>query len=307
MQLRDNRLIKMHRNCHLLLALLIAWGSPSLAVATAESLHTIPSDLSIPELSDRPPAAGLRIKQSNPGYDGWELYHTLYLPADWQPPAAGSAKHPVIVEFPGNGGYKNALGDVCTGRPEDCKLGYGLSGGKRCIWVCLPFVNPAEKKLALNWWGDADATAAYCVQTVRRICDEFGGDPTAVVLTGFSRGAIACNYIGLRNDEIAKLWCAMLPHSHYDGVRKWPHADSDVASAITRLKRLGTRPQFITQENSIDATREFLRQLAPSGNFTYLALPYPNHSDEWVLKDIPERATARAWLTRVIENSRHRQ
>lgn len=289
------------------LALLLVFGFPPRAFAEPPNLHTIPSDLTIPELSDGPPAAGKRIKQTNPGYEGWDLHHTLYLPTDWKPLAAHNEKYPVIVEYPGNGGFKNALGDVCTGKPEDCKLGYGLSGGNGCIWVCLPFVNPLEKKHALNWWGDADATAAYCVQTVKRVCDEYGGDPAAVVLTGFSRGAIACNYIGLRNDEIAKLWCAMLPHSHYDGVRKWPHADSDAASAANRLQRLGNRPQFISHEQNIDATRDFLRQHAPQGDFTFVALPYPNHSDEWVLKDIPERALVRAWIARVIEHGRKRQ
>jgi len=300
-----------------LLAFLIVLGFAPRAFAEPPNLHSLPSDITIPELSDGPAAAGKRIKQTNPGYEGWDLHHTLYLPTDWKPPMPGAtvgnalrgvprAAYPVIVEYPGNGGYKNALGDVCTGRPEDCKLGYGLSGGKGFIWVCLPFVNPVEKKHALTWWGDADATAAYCVQTVRRVCDEYGGDPSAAVLTGFSRGAIACNYIGLRNDEIAKLWCAMLPHSHYDGVRKWPYADSDAASAIARLKRLSSRPQFISHETSVDATREFLRQQAPDGNFTFLALPYPNHSDEWVLKDIPERAQVRDWLTGVIEQSRRK-
>ena len=76
----------------------------------------------------------------------------------------------------------------------------------------------------------------------------------------------------------------------------WPHADSDAAPATARLARLGNRPQFITHERSIDATREFLKASAPNGNFTFLALPFPNHSDAWVLKDIPARATARAWL-----------
>jgi hypothetical protein len=265
-------------------------------LAEPPNLNAIPSDLAVPQTANGPPAAGQRVKQANPGYEGSDLFHVLYLPADWQP----DSKYPVIVEYPGNGGYKNSLGDVCTGKPEDCKLGYGLSGGRGMIWVCLPFVNRDEKKHQLNWWGDPDATADYCVQTVKRICGEFGGDPAAVILTGFSRGAIACNYIGLRNDEIAGLWRAMLPHSHYDGVRKWPHADSDAASAAARLARLRDRPQFISQETSVEATRALLKQHAANGNFTFLALPYPNHSDEWVLKDIPERAQARAWLAKVL-------
>jgi hypothetical protein len=279
-------------------ALLWVVALPAIA-ADRGNLHALASDLTVPPLSDGVAGAGRRIQQSNPGYEGWDLFHVLYLPTDWTP-GTGRARYPVIVEYPGNGGYQNALGDTCSGMPADCHLGYGLTGGRGFIWVALPFVDRERRRHARNWWGDADATAAYCVQTVRRVCDEYGGDPAAVVLTGFSRGAIACNYIGLRNDEIAKLWCAMMPHSHYDGVRQWPHADSDTVSAAARLRRLGSRPQFISHESSVSATRDFLRQHAPDGNFTFLALPYPNHTDEWVLKDIPERAEARSWLWMAI-------
>jgi len=286
------------------LAAAVAWASVSLGQDQPINLQSLVSDLKIPELSPGEPVAGKRVKQTNPGYEGWDLFHTLYLPVDWEQPAATARRWPVIVEYPGNGGYKNELGDECTGRVEDCKLGYGLSAGKGFIWVCLPFVNPAEKNHSLNWWGNADLTAKYCVQTVKRICEEHGGEPQAVVLTGFSRGAIACNYIGLRNDEIAKMWCAMLPHSHYDGVRRWPYADSDAASAAARLKRLGKRRQLIMHELSFTATRDFLKQHAPSGNFAFTALPYPNHTDEWVLKAIPERDQARAWLTEMVRARR---
>ena len=53
---------------------------------------------------------------------------------------------------------------------------------------------------------------------MRRVCEQYGGDRAAVILTGFSRGAIACNYLGLHNEEIAGLWRAFIPYSHYDGV-----------------------------------------------------------------------------------------
>jgi len=39
-------------------------------------------------------------------------------------------KRPVIVELPGNGGYKDSLGDECSGCPEDCHMGYGMTGGQ---------------------------------------------------------------------------------------------------------------------------------------------------------------------------------
>jgi hypothetical protein len=266
----------------------------ALALAAAPaSLHDLKSDLTVPKSMEAEPAAGRRVFQANSGFESWGLRHTLHLPTNWKP----GRMYPVIVELPGNGGFQNALGDRCTGRPEDCNLGYGLTGGKDWIWVCLPFVDPKQKKLALNWWGDPDATAEYCKKTVARVCKEFGGDPDAVILAGFSRGAIACNYIGLRDDAVAKLWSGFFIHSHYDGVRRWPYPDSDAASAKARLKRLGDRPQFISHEQSVDDTKKFL---GSAKNFTFVPIPYPNHTDHWVLKDIPERKRAREWLAEVI-------
>lgn len=276
--------------------LLFASWAASPPPANLGNLNAIKSDLVVPDAVDGEPGPGKRVRQTNSSYAGWNLYHVLYLPPDWKP----GEKYPVIVEYPGNGGYENRLGDISTGRVEDCKLGYGISGGQGMIWVSLPFVNPQTRQHQLTWWGDPDATAAYCRQTVKRICDEYGGDPHAVILTGFSRGAIACGYIGLRNEETARLWRAMIPHSHYDGVRRWDYPGSDAASARKRLARFAGRPQLISHELSVDATREFLKDTDVS-SITFLALPYPNHSDQWVLKNIPERQQLRDWLTKVLK------
>lgn len=271
----------------------------TLSVAAAEpvNLNSLPSDLTVPEVTRGTPAPGQRVWQTNQGFEKTEIAHALYLPPDWRP----GKRYPVIMEYPGNGGYRNALNDVSRGRVQDCKLGYGLSGGVGMIWVSLPFVDPKTGKHAVKWWGDPDATADYCKQTVARICREYGGDAENVILTGFSRGAIASNYIGLRDAEIAKLWKAMLPHSHYDGVRKWNYPDSDAASARQRLARLGTRPQFISHEMSTQQTEVYLKESGVVGQFTFMALPYPNHSDEWVLKDIPQRSQARRWLQKIVQ------
>ena len=43
----------------------------------------------------------------------------------------------------------------------------------------------------------------------------------AVILCGFSRGAIGVNYIGLHDDQIAALWAGFITHDHYDGVLEW--------------------------------------------------------------------------------------
>ena len=41
-------------------------------------------DLTIPEMTDKPAAAGLRVKITAPEYTGTEFHHSLYLPTDWE-------------------------------------------------------------------------------------------------------------------------------------------------------------------------------------------------------------------------------
>ncbi|MCB9850296.1 MAG: hypothetical protein H6817_06285 [Phycisphaerales bacterium] len=273
--------------------LLIAFA----ALGEYPDISLVPFDLTVPAIEDCPPAPGKRVRHQLDTWRGTEVYHCLYLPADWQP----GKRYPVIVEYPGNGPYHNKYGDVFTGKVEDCSLGFGLSGGSGYIWLTLPFVNAAEKRNQLYWWGDVDATVTYCRRAVAMVCAEFGGDANAVVLTGFSRGAIACNYIGLHDDEIAKLWCAFIPDSHYDGVRQWEYAESDRTSALRRLQRLNGRPVLILQEKSIDATRKYIADTGVAGDFTYQVVPYRNHSDRWVLQDVPARQFAREWLADAIK------
>jgi acetyl esterase/lipase len=145
-----------------------------------------------------------------------------------------------------------------------------------------------------------EATVGYCKAAVAEICDSYGGDPSAVLLAGFSRGAIACNFIGLHDDEIAALWKAFIAHSHYDGVRPWPYAGSDRRSAFQRLERLHNRAQFISHEGSVQETKAYLQGVEAEGAFTFQALPYRNHTDTWVLRDIPERKTLRVWAQNVL-------
>ncbi len=242
------------------------------------------------------PAPGRRVKQTLPKYGGTKVHHALYLPPDWRP----GGRYPVLVEYPGNGPYRDAHGDVCTGKVEDCDLGYGVSGGQGMIWISMPFVNTKTMANETRWWGDVSATVEYCKKTVRQVCEHHGGDASAVILTGFSRGAIACNFIGLHDDEIAGLWLAFIAHSHYDGVRSWPYAGSDRASAFRRLSRLGGRASFISHEGSVEATRRSIADSRVRAPFTFVPLPYRNHCDEWVLRDIPERRRLRAWLEKVL-------
>lgn len=266
-------------------------------LCAAEVVEGARPDLVTPQAAGGSPAPGKRVRQTAEGYKGTEVYHLLYLPTDW----VRGRRYPVIVEYAGNGPYSNHLGDTCTGKPEGCNLGYGISGGEGVIWVCMPFISEDHGNNQLKWWGDVEATADYCKQSVRRICAEYGGDASRVFLAGFSRGAIACNFIGLHDDEIASLWRGFICHSHYDGVREWGYEGGDSAAAATRLKRLGNRPQFISHEGSVDETRKYLEKVNPSGSFTFVALPFPNHTDTWVLREIPERRLLREWFHHALE------
>jgi hypothetical protein len=279
----------------LVAALVLFLNALALDGAELPDITTVPADLQVPALSNGPPAAGRRVRQTSKGWEGTQVHHTLYLPENWKP----GGKFPVIVEYAGNGGFKNRFGDTCDGTVEGCNLGYGISGGVDYIWIAMPFVKVADgqKENAAQWWGDADETAAYCVATVRQVCRDFGGDERAVVLCGFSRGSIACNYIGLRNDTIATLWRAFICHSHYDGVRTtWPYADADRESALRRLQRLNGRPQFISHEGSVDETRKYIEATGERAPFTFADFPFRNHTDRWALRDCELRRQARAWL-----------
>ena len=248
------------------------------------------------------PQPGRRVRQVAAPYRGTSVYHALYLPADWRPHSEQEpASYPLIVEYAGNGPHSNTFGDTCSGRVEDCSLGYGISGGNEFIWVCLPYISLDGRRNQRQWWGDLEATVEYCLAVVPEICRTYGGDPSAILLAGFSRGALACNYVGLHDDRIANLWRAFVAHSHYDGVRTWDYAGSDRSPAAQRLRRLRGRAQYISHEGSVQETQAFLEQADADGAFTFQALPYRNHTDTWVLCDIPERKALRKWVRHVLE------
>jgi hypothetical protein len=263
-------------------------------------IRTVPADLEVPVMIIGAPAAGQRVRQTTTGWEQTAVYHSLYLPTDWK----AGGKFPVIVEWPGNGGFRNSFGDECTGMPEGCKLGYGVTAGAGAIWVCAPFVDGEGKGIAETWWGtkpayDPEPTLTYVRATVQEVCGRFGGDPARVVLAGFSRGSIATNCLGLHDDVTAKLWSAFICYSQYDGVRTtWPYPGADRDSAHTRLARLAGRPQFICGENTnADQTREYLQ--GEAGTFTFVGTGFRNHNDAWVLRPNPAREQLRAWFRRI--------
>ena len=103
--------------------------------ATGRDKDSIPdfrgtrADLKIPPLVEGKSGPGIRTKARNLG-DAKGVYHVLYLPKDWK----SGKKYPIIVEYAGNGPYRDKNGDVSSGHVEGSKLGYGFSGGKGYIW-----------------------------------------------------------------------------------------------------------------------------------------------------------------------------
>jgi len=276
-------------------------------------IRSAEADLHVPAVLQSPPAAGKRVRrtiipQTTGSWNSATVYHSLYLPGDW----SAEKQWPVIVELPGNGGYKDPLGDECSGRPEDCHFGYGITGGQNFLWICLPFLNNDGSEIATTWWGTApdynpQPTLEYWRAAVDDACKTFSGDKDRVILCGFSRGAIACNSLGLYDDKIAKLWRAFVPCSHYDGVRPWPFPGSDSLTASERLKRLDGRPQFICGEK--DQTEETRRYLHPFKleHLTFSPTGFRNHSDQWILRPSPARNQLRSWLTSVLQDENDNQ
>jgi hypothetical protein len=298
----------MSENAILAALLLVA---PPAALADAR-------ELKLPSISSGPPAAGKRVAVTAPEYAGTGVHHMLYLPPDWQADwKARGRSWPVIVEYTGN--KAPTLGS--TGLVEDAALGFGVSGG-RFIWVVLPYVSKTHDQNEATWWGDEEATVAYAKTNVPRVCAEFGGDTRAVFICGFSRGAIGVNYIGLHDDDIARLWCAFLSHDHYDGVKEWKGTtwgtplDEYRASAADRLRRLSGRPVLVCQNGGTQAIEEYLSGRLSCGEFTFLTVHvgeifagFPNetaihpHTDRWLLKDSPDRQQVWAWVEEVLRRS----
>jgi hypothetical protein len=270
-------------------------SSDSCAADQLPDVRSTGKDLETPKTVSALPAAGHRVRRVMHGYEKTGVHHTLYLPVNWNP----NRWWPVIVEYPGNKYSDATRADFCSGTVEGCKLGYGISSGSNYIWLCLPFLEEGgrRKQNAITWWGNIPETIAYCTNVITFECREFHGDTNAIILSGFSRGAIACNYIGLHDDCIAPIWRGFIACSHYDGVRtNWPYSEADRASALTRLRRLQGRPQCICQESSTDLTEKYLQSTGIAAPFTFVNIPFPNHSDEWVLRKSHARDAVRQWL-----------
>ena len=296
-------------------AVLAAWSSLSIAEGGVRLDAASQETLTALVISKGKPAAGKFVTLTAPEYVGTEVFHTLYLPGNWK---KGGERLPIIFEYTGN--YFPKSGS--TGEVEGAGLGYGLSGGQY-IWVSLPYISEGGRDNQVTWWGDEAATIAYAKVNVPRIIEEYGANPNAVFLCGFSRGAIGVNYLGLHDDEVAKLWTAFITHDHFDGIKEWGGTswgkplETYRAGAIERLKRVDGRPYLVCQNGDKYGTEAFVESVLESvDNFTFNNLstleifgsfPHPlakaAHTDFWAYLPSEYRELTRNWVNAVLDLS----
>lgn len=101
-------------------------------------------------------------------------------------------------------------------------------------WGCPQTTPPGDCGPAFN----ATPTIDYTEQAVRHVVERYNGDPERVMVTGWSRGAIACGAIALANDRIAKLWRAFMPYAHMDGDAGWVPQRLDAGWVRNRNQQL---------------------------------------------------------------------
>ena len=286
---------------------LVSLVGTAVALAVPSSGTNAPApdwELQTPPITDGPAAAGQRVRATAPEYADTDVYHSLYLPTNWEP----GKTYPVIVEYTGN--YWPPSGS--TGEVKDANLGYGLGGPDGFIWVVMPYIEEGRQKNAVTWWGDKQATVDYCKLNLPRICAAFGGDPDKVVVIGFSRGAIGTSYLGLADDEIADHWRGLMTFDHFDGAKTWNYPESDRAAALHRLARLKGKPVLVAGGDVTKIRDEYLAHHLELADFSFLSVPVAElfnipekglvhpHTDLWMHQPSAYRDQARQWLRETI-------
>lgn len=249
-----------------------------------------PDRLDVPAVEESAPSPGKRVRYRLADDSKTNIYCVLNLPEDWRP----GAKFPVIVEYPGN----ILFGPECysSGMPDQCVIGYGITKGKGAICLGMPFLDRATQKIASNAWGNPGDTADYVVKMVDEICSKFGGDRENILLTGFSRGAIACGFIGLRDDHIASYWKGFHACQHSDG-SNWNGATMD--TAITRAARFRGKAVFQT-DNSPEKFQPVMDAMHTKVTWANSGLGF--HSTAMFLDERPSTQQLREWFWELVKN-----
>ncbi|MEZ4452672.1 MAG: carboxypeptidase-like regulatory domain-containing protein [Nannocystaceae bacterium] len=266
-------------------------GIEAAAPVTIELLDELPTCPPRPPLTEGAPAPGAFVKAVAPEYEGTSIYHGIYLPPGWTP----TRRYPVIVESP-----CNKYGEF-TGKVDDASLGYHLGGCRDFVWIVVPYL---QGQANLDYgWGDVAATIEYWRTNVPRALAASRGDPGAVVVAGFSRGAIGASFIGLADDAIADHWLAFVMHSHADVVSNL--TPDPGAGSSTRMMRAAGRASFLSWGAAGDGGQgNSEKGVALLSGFGFpvdtLAVPGVGHTDAWAAADPASRAIVQAWLFATI-------
>jgi len=264
------------------------------ATGTADEWLRPMGRLDVPDMVEGKPAAGRRVRYQLSADAENKIYCAIYLPPDWEP----GKRYPVIAEYPGNIFY-SAKACWSTGRPEQCTMGYGLSSGKGAIWVSLPFVDRPKGEIAEAGFGskEGEDTTVYALAVIEDICANWGGDRGKLFLSGFSRGAIACGYIGLRNDKIASLWKGFVACQHYDG-SKW--RQSKMEEAVVRAPRFKGKAIFQV-DNSQEKYQPVVDATRPSVKWTWIKSGLGYHATAMFLDERPAMKQLRQWFRGLVK------
>lgn len=273
-----------------------------------------------PEMQTGKPEPGKRVKVIPDGYAGTNVYHSLYLPERH----TTDKQYPVIVEYTGN--YAPGLGS--SGQVKDASLGYASARALGAIWVVMPYLSADGRTSEKNWWGSETQTIDYCAKQLKKICLNYGGDPSEVFIIGFSRGAIAVNRLGLNDNKAADIWLGFHSHDHFDGQFRWAtHWDNNgdyeayKKDAVERAKRYKGRAALVGGEE-MDSLASYLSsmQIDIYGKLTILSVPIAQiippdelfvnpdngkkitHTDKWMNYDSPEADEVVQWYKDVIKN-----
>lgn len=259
------------------------------------------------------------MRQTEPSYAaaGSEMFHALYLPSDW----ASTRQWPILVEYAGNGPFDDPYGDYSPGTPEGSNLGYGLTAGQGAIWISMPFGNLNGSANQGWWWGcppncgvchcygyfNATPTLDYTQRTIQYVAQQYSGNLSVVVLLGFSRGAIAVNYMGYSNDAIAATWKGSIAYAHYLGRPSdtvFPYPCNTSACGEVALARVAASraPQYIVEEldNARNLTQVWVNSTGIQIDATYASTGFCNHNDAWVLRPSRGRDAMRAWYAQLL-------
>lgn len=281
----------------LLLILIHSYERPVYGAEGDCSRKTYGTALVPPKTEEGAPQAGKRVRVYLDDHPG--VYYVLYLPYNFDQ----SQAWPVIFESPGNPSG-TPIGSL-SGLPDDIYMGYGLSKGYDYIWVSAPFLNETGDKVQAGWWGrDAQGAPTTTVNFWLAILDDlhrkFKIRDDAIVIAGFSRGAIADSYIGNWNDEISAKWTGYFGHAHFDG-SVWGGYDYP-----QRLARIGHRKVLLTfgdQDTAKDVSLLAYDQLKKDGaEVEFIEVPCLTHTPHWILENSQASDEARVWLKNLTQH-----